>query len=57
MAFIPYGSAWRRARRELHANLRPADIESYKPLKQRAVHSLLRNLLSSPDNFGKHFRA
>ena len=56
MAFIPYGSAWRRARRELHANLRPADIESYKPVKQRAVHSLLRNLLSSPDNFGQYLR-
>jgi cytochrome P450 len=53
---MPYGSLWRRSRRELHANFRPADLESYKPLKQRAVHRLLRSLLSSPDNFKQHFK-
>ncbi len=56
MAFAQYGPAWRRSHRELHENLRPADLKSYQPLEQRAVHRLLRNLLSSPDNFGQHFR-
>ncbi|KAF8259228.1 hypothetical protein EI94DRAFT_1042578, partial [Lactarius quietus] len=42
--------------RELQANLRPADLESYQPIEQRAVHRLLCNLLSSPDNFEQHLR-
>jgi cytochrome P450 len=54
MAFIPHGAVWRRSRRELQASLRPADLESYQPIEQRAVHCLLRNLLSSPDNFEQH---
>ena len=56
MAFIPHGALWRRARRELQSNLRPADLESYQPIEQRAVHRLLRNLLSFPDNFEQHLR-
>ncbi|KAN0130018.1 Cytochrome P450 [Lactarius tabidus] len=56
MAFIPHGSVWRRSRRGLQENLRPADLESYRPIEQRAVHCLLRNLLSSPDNFEQHLR-
>jgi len=56
MGFIRYGAVWRRSRRELQASLRPADLESYQPLEQRAVHRLLRNLLSSPDNFEQHIR-
>jgi len=56
MAFLPHGALWRRSRRELQASFRPADLESYQPLEQRAVHGLLRNLLSSPDNFEQHLR-
>ncbi|KAH9056869.1 cytochrome P450 [Lactarius vividus] len=56
IAFAPYGSAWRHSRREFRANFRPVDLEAYQPLEQRAVHRLLRNLLSSPDNFVQHFR-
>lgn len=54
--FLPYGSLWRRARREFQSNFSPADLESYQPIKQRAVHTLLRSLLSSPDNFDQHLR-
>ena len=56
MAFIPHGALWRRARRELQENLRPMDLKSYQPIEQRAVHCLLRNLLSFPDNFEQHLR-
>ena len=56
MGFLRYGTLWRRSSREIQANLLPADLETYQPLKQRAVHRLLRNLLSSPDNFEQHFR-
>ena len=54
--FLPYGSSWRRSRREVEANLRPLDLKSYQPIEKRALHRLLRNLLSSPDNFEQHFR-
>ncbi|KAI9432056.1 cytochrome P450 [Lactarius indigo] len=56
IALTPYGSAWRHSRRELRENFRPAALEAYQPIEQRAVHRLLRNLLSSPDNFVQHFR-
>jgi hypothetical protein len=56
IGFAPYGSAWRHSRREFRENFRPIDLEAYQPLEQRAVHRLLRNLLSSPDNFRQHFR-
>ncbi|KAH9008693.1 cytochrome P450 [Lactarius deliciosus] len=56
MVLEPYGSAWRHLRREFRANFRPVDLEAYRPLEQRAVRRLLRNLLSSPDHFIQHFR-
>ncbi|KAH9019123.1 cytochrome P450 [Lactarius pseudohatsudake] len=56
IGLVPYGPAWRHSRREFQANLRPADLEEYQPLEQQAVHRLLRNLLSTPDNFMQHFR-
>ncbi|KAH9070992.1 cytochrome P450 [Lactarius deliciosus] len=51
-----YGPAWRHSRREFQAYLSPADLDVYQPLEQQAVHRLLRNLLSSPDNFVQHLR-
>ena len=56
-SIAPHGTAaWRHSRREFQANLGPADLEAYQPLEQQAVHCLLRNLLSSPDNFMQHLR-
>ncbi|KAH8998286.1 cytochrome P450 [Lactarius hatsudake] len=51
-----YGPAWRHSRREFQAYLSPADLDAYQPLEQQAVHRLLRNLLSSPENFVQHLR-
>ncbi len=56
IALVGYGAAWRHSRREFQANFGPADLEAYQPLEQQAVHRLLRNLLSSPDNFMQHLR-
>ena len=56
LAIARYGAAWRHSRLEFRANLGPAAIEAHRPLEQRAVHGLLRNLLSSPDNFVQHLR-
>jgi cytochrome P450 len=54
--FIPYGARWRSLRRGLHAHLHPAASKAYRPLEQRAVHHLLRNLLQSPEMFAQHLR-
>jgi cytochrome P450 len=54
IAAAPYGAAWRHSRREFQANLGPAEFEAYLPLEKQAAHRLLRNLLSSPDNFMQH---
>ncbi|KAH9066190.1 cytochrome P450 [Lactarius vividus] len=56
IGLVRYGPAWRHSRREFQAYLGPADLKEYQPLEQRAVHRLLRNSLSSPDNFVQHFR-
>ncbi|KAI9432002.1 cytochrome P450 [Lactarius indigo] len=56
IALEPYGPAWRHSRCEFWANFRPVDLEAYQPLERRAVHRLLRNLLSSPDSFVQHLR-
>ena len=54
--FARYGTAWRHARREFQAHFGPEELEAYRPLEQQAAHRLLRNLLSSPDNFLQHLR-
>ena len=56
MVTTRYGTAWRHSRREFQAHLGPTELDAYRPLGQQAVHRLLRNLLSSPDNFVQHFR-
>ena len=56
IALARYGTAWRHSRREFQANLGPEELEEYRPLEKRAVHRLLRNLLSSPDYFVHHLR-
>ncbi|KAH9983875.1 cytochrome P450 [Russula vinacea] len=56
IGFLPYGPAWRHLRREFHINFLPTEMEVFRPFEQRAVHRLLRNFLSSPNNFSKHLR-
>ena len=54
--FLPYGARWRTLRRALHAHFHPAASKAFRPLEQRAVHRLLRNLLQSPESFSQHLR-
>ena len=53
---LPYGPTWHHLRREFHINFLLTEMEAFRPFEQRAVHRLLRNLLSSPKDFPKHFR-
>ena len=56
IAFMPYGPTWRHLRREFHINFILTEMEVSRPFEQRAVHRLLRNFLSSPNDFSKHLR-
>jgi len=53
---MPYGSRWRRHRtmfqNHFHANLSPV----YQPGQIQETHIMLRNLLTSPNNFNHHIR-
>ncbi|KAI0295324.1 CyP450 monooxygenase [Multifurca ochricompacta] len=54
--FLPYGDQWRRQRRAFHAHFDATTSKAYRPLEMQAVQRLLRNLISSPDNFSQHLR-
>ncbi|KAI0295334.1 cytochrome P450 [Multifurca ochricompacta] len=54
--FLPYGDRWRRLRRAFHVHFHSTASNAYRPLEIQAVQRLLRNLLSSPDNFSQHLR-
>ena len=56
IGFTPYGPTWRHLRREFHTNFLPTQLEAFRPVEQRAVHCLLRDLLASPDKFSQHLR-
>ncbi|KAI0295325.1 CyP450 monooxygenase [Multifurca ochricompacta] len=53
---LPYGDSWRRLRRAFHAHFDATTSKTYKPLEIQAVQGLLRNLMSSPDNFSQHLK-
>ena len=56
MGFIPYGSEWRRVRKEFYAHFNPEAARQYRPLEDEAAHALLRNLLDTPEDFLQHIR-
>lgn len=56
IGFLPYGPTWRHLRREFHINFSPTELEAFRPFEQRAVHGLLRNLLTNPNEFSMHLR-
>lgn len=52
---LPYGSEWRLHRRMFRVALNKEVAATYKLLEVRKVHQLLRNLLSSPEEYYQHF--
>lgn len=56
MTFIPYGPWWRKHRRTFHEHFHHNAVTKYQPIQQREVHTFLRRLLVTPDNFFHHIR-
>ncbi|KAI6099768.1 cytochrome P450 [Pisolithus sp. B1] len=52
---LPYGSEWRLHRKMFHIALNKEAAATYKSLEMRKVRQLLRNLVSSPEDYSKHF--
>jgi hypothetical protein len=55
-SFKGYGDEWRKHRRILHQQYRPAAVESYQPLELEKSRELLQNLIESPEEYSMHFR-
>ncbi|KAI6039896.1 cytochrome P450 [Pisolithus marmoratus] len=51
---LPYGSEWKLHRRMFRVALNKRAAATYKSLEMRKVHQLLRNLVSSPEEYSKH---
>lgn len=51
LATMPYGEKWRAHRRMIHQKFRPQAALSFLPIQLNATHSLLRDLLDTPDEF------
>ncbi|KAF9015256.1 cytochrome P450 [Cyathus striatus] len=53
---MPYGERWKRHRNLFHRHFKPQDSFQYNALQLKETHTLLRNLLSSPDQFRYYVR-
>ena len=54
--FLPYGLWWRRHRRLFHQIFNINVVSKYIPIQRREVHTFLRRLLDTPENFLHHVR-
>ena len=53
---LPYGVSWRRHRRSFHQHFNINAVSKYLPIQRREVHTFLRRLLDTPDDFLHHIR-
>ncbi|KIJ60731.1 hypothetical protein HYDPIDRAFT_98167 [Hydnomerulius pinastri MD-312] len=53
---MPYGDRWKKHRKMFERQFRPAVAPTYWPLQRKEVHTLLRNILDSPDELIEHLR-
>jgi cytochrome P450 len=55
VAFSKYTESWRRSRKLLDRDFRPAAIATYRSLLETKAHALLTQMLANPDAFEAHF--
>ncbi|KAL0951064.1 hypothetical protein HGRIS_007803 [Hohenbuehelia grisea] len=53
---LPYGPWWRRHRTLFHNHFHANTLSEYHPIQIQETHTLLRNLLESPDRFRYYIR-
>jgi cytochrome P450 len=54
--FLAYNVLWRKHRKLFHEYFQPNIVSNYLPIQRREVHTFLRRLLVTPDNFLHHIR-
>ncbi|KAJ7224753.1 cytochrome P450 [Mycena rebaudengoi] len=55
-SILPYGNRWRQHRRMFQQYFRREKSLMYQPVQMAKIRDFLRALLSSPENFGEHYR-
>ncbi|KAF8652305.1 hypothetical protein AX16_004463 [Volvariella volvacea WC 439] len=53
---MKYGATWRTHRKFMHQSFNPMTVTRFKPHILKSTHTLLRNLLIKPEEFGYHIR-
>ncbi|KAH7890379.1 cytochrome P450 [Phlebopus sp. FC_14] len=53
---MPYGERWKKHRKMFERQFRPAVAPTYWPIQRKEAHSLLRNILESPQDLIEHLR-
>ncbi|KAF7374521.1 O-methylsterigmatocystin oxidoreductase [Mycena sanguinolenta] len=53
---LPWGDKWRDYRKMFQQHFRQDVSRSYRPIQMKKVHSLLQELLSSPQEFREHLK-
>ncbi|KAF9037735.1 cytochrome P450 [Panaeolus papilionaceus] len=56
MGLLPYGSWWRRHRRDFHNHFHAGMTPKYRPIQLQETRAFLKRLLVTPDNFLLHIR-
>ena len=56
LGVLPYGVWWRRHRRSFDQHFNINAVSKYLPIQRREVHTFLRRLLDTPDDFLHHIR-
>ncbi|KAH7922734.1 cytochrome P450 [Leucogyrophana mollusca] len=53
---MPYGERWKKHRKMFERQFRPAVAPTYWPVQRKEAHTLLRNILDTPDDLAEHLR-
>ncbi|KAF8658198.1 hypothetical protein AX16_002119 [Volvariella volvacea WC 439] len=54
---LKYGSTWRRYRKFMHQSFNSSSVIKFEPHITKSVHTFVRNLLSTPDDFSSHVQS
>jgi len=53
---LPYGPPWRRCRKLIHEQFNQHEVAHYAAQQEESTRVMLRDLLSTPDDFCAHVR-
>ena len=54
ISFMQYGEKWKKCRKPFQEHFRATEIYKHMPTQRREIHTFLRRLLSTPEDFVHH---